>query len=84
MESFEELELGVGLLGDDARWLQEGMSVHVQRYENEPIAVTLPTRVSFASRGGERARRELGGGRAGEGGEVYLRRCRRSERTTMR
>tara|TARA_B100000524_G_scaffold199314_1_gene103671 strand:- start:387 stop:641 length:255 start_codon:yes stop_codon:yes gene_type:complete len=84
MESFEELELGVGLLGDDARWLQEGMSVHVQRYENEPIAVTLPTRVSFASRGGERAGRELGGVRAGEGGEVYLRRCRRSERTTMR
>lgn len=47
MESFEELELGVGLLGDDARWLQEGMSVHVQRYENEPIAVTLPTRAAY-------------------------------------
>jgi elongation factor P len=44
-ENFEQLTLNVDLIGEPAAFLQEGMVVTVQSYEESPISVTLPETV---------------------------------------
>lgn len=42
-ESFEQVEIGATMLGDDARFLMENMEVQVLFWRGKPITITLPT-----------------------------------------
>ena len=45
-ESFEQIEIDEELIGPPASFLQEGMTVEVESYENEPLGVRLPTSIT--------------------------------------
>lgn len=47
MESYEQLELQKDFVGERAAFLQDGMSVSVELYEDKPIGVTLPEQVTL-------------------------------------
>jgi elongation factor P len=44
-ESYEQLELAKDFVGDRAAFLQDGMMVTVQLYEEKPIGIALPDQV---------------------------------------
>jgi elongation factor P len=44
-ESYEQINLPVDLLGDAAAFLQDGMQVMLELYEEKPISVQLPEQV---------------------------------------
>jgi elongation factor P len=44
-ETFEQIPIPKDLLGDQAQWLQEGMTCSVKLHEGVPIAVELPQKV---------------------------------------
>ena len=46
-ENFEQIELSSELIGDPAIYLQEGMTVTIESYEEEPIGVQLPEHVTL-------------------------------------
>lgn len=41
-ESYEQIELDADLVGDPIDFLQDGMTLTVESYEDSPISVTLP------------------------------------------
>lgn len=41
-ETFEQLEVKGEIIGDQAKWLQDGMNVEIEMFETEPLNVTLP------------------------------------------
>ena len=45
-ESFEQLEVKKDVIGDQAKWLQDGMEVTIETYETEPLSVELPDHVT--------------------------------------
>ncbi|AXC50938.1 elongation factor P [Paracoccus suum] len=45
-ESFEQIELDADLLGDRRPFLQDGMTAAVRYYGEEPLAVTIPQKVT--------------------------------------
>ncbi|RYE85096.1 MAG: elongation factor P, partial [Hyphomicrobiales bacterium] len=47
-ESYEQLELQTDFVGDRAAFLQDGMKVTVQLYEERPIGIKLPDQVTLA------------------------------------
>jgi len=47
-ESYEQLELNKEFVGDRAAFLQDGMMVTVQLYNETPIGVSLPDQVTLA------------------------------------
>jgi elongation factor P len=47
-ESYEQLELQKDFVGDRAAFLQDGMMVTVQLYEEKPIGISLPDQVVLA------------------------------------
>ncbi|WP_438731429.1 elongation factor P [Parasphingorhabdus sp. DH2-15] len=44
-ESYEQINLPIDLLGDAAAFLQDGMQVMLELYEEKPISVQLPEQV---------------------------------------
>jgi len=44
-ETYEQITINGDMLGDQAAYLQDGMMVTVQSYEDEPISVALPETV---------------------------------------
>ncbi|GKX35070.1 MAG: elongation factor P [Rhizobiaceae bacterium MnEN-MB40S] len=46
-ESYEQLELQHDFVGDRANFLQDGMMVTVELYEDKPIGVSLPDQVTL-------------------------------------
>ncbi|WP_075997283.1 elongation factor P [Salaquimonas pukyongi] len=44
-ESYEQLELAKDFVGDRAAFLQDGMMVTVEMYEEKPIGISLPDQV---------------------------------------
>jgi elongation factor P len=44
-ENYEQINIAAGLIGDDAAYLQDGMTVTIELYEDEPIGVALPEHV---------------------------------------
>ena len=44
-ESYEQLELQKDFVGDRAQFLQDGMEVRVEMYEDKPIGISLPDTV---------------------------------------
>ena len=45
LESYEQLELQKDFVGDRAAFLQDGMTVTVELYEEKPIGISLPDQV---------------------------------------
>ena len=45
-ETFEQIELPADILGDRRPFLQDGMTVTIEYYEEEALSVTLPDRVT--------------------------------------
>ena len=46
-ESFEQIHLSKDFVGERAAFLQDGMTVTVELYEDKPIGVTLPPQVTL-------------------------------------
>ncbi len=46
-ESFEQIQVGKDILGDQAKWLQEGMVCEVALFEGRPVSIELPPRVTL-------------------------------------
>lgn len=47
MESYEQLELQKDFVGERAAFLQDGMTVTVEIYEEKPIGISLPDQVTL-------------------------------------
>ena len=45
-ETFEQLEVKKDVVGDQAKWLQDGMEVTIETYEGEPLSVEIPDSVT--------------------------------------
>ncbi len=46
-ETYEQIELNRDLLGDQAAYLQDGMAVTIESYDDEPIGISLPEHVTL-------------------------------------
>jgi elongation factor P len=46
-ESFDQISVSKDVIGDQAKWLQDGMVCSVALFENVPISIELPARVIF-------------------------------------
>ena len=46
-ESFEQIEIQRDFIGDKADYLQDGMVVQIEFYEDRPIGVALPEQVTL-------------------------------------
>ncbi len=47
METYEQIELSKQQIGDDAKYLKEGMEVGVTFYKGELLGITLPDKISY-------------------------------------
>lgn len=47
VESYEQIELETDFVGDRAKFLQDGMLVVVESYEDKPIGIKLPDQVTL-------------------------------------
>ena len=45
--TFEQTELPLAILGEQAIYLQDNMTVVVEKYKGAPANISLPTKVSF-------------------------------------
>ena len=48
METYDQIELVADFVGDQARFLQDGMKTLVQLYDGKPIGIKLPVQVTLA------------------------------------
>lgn len=46
-KTYEQIEIASDKLGDDVRFLKEGMNVQVMNYDGEIIGVSLPEKISY-------------------------------------
>lgn len=46
-ESFEQIQVPGDILGDQAKWLQEGMVCDIALFEGVPVSISLPPRVTL-------------------------------------
>ena len=46
-ENFEQISISKDVIGDQAQWLQEGMTCDVRLHEGNPISLELPPRVTL-------------------------------------
>lgn len=44
-ETYEQLEVKKDVIGDQAKWMQDGMEVTIETYEGEPLSVEIPDSV---------------------------------------
>ena len=47
METYDQIELATDFVGDQARFLQDGMKTLVNLYEGRPIGIKLPVQVTL-------------------------------------
>ncbi len=47
METYEQIELSKKQIGDDAKFLKEGLEVDVTFYKGELLGITLPEKISY-------------------------------------
>ncbi len=47
MDSYEQMELTSAQLGDEAKFLKEGLTVEMMNFNGEIIGVTLPEKISY-------------------------------------
>ena len=48
METFEQIDLDKSSLGDDAKYLKEGLEVEVTFYQGEVLGINLPEKIEYA------------------------------------
>lgn len=46
-DTYEQLEIAVDFVGDRAAFLQDGMTVTVESYEDKPLGISLPDHVTL-------------------------------------
>jgi elongation factor P len=46
-DTYDQIEIDTGFVGDQAQFLQDGMKVLVQLYEGKPIGIKLPQQVTL-------------------------------------
>ena len=46
-ETFEQVEVPLAVVGDQAEWLQDGMVLTLQAYEGVPLSAKLPDRIAL-------------------------------------
>ncbi len=46
-ENYEQIELDKGFVGEQAAYLQDGMSVKIEFYQDKPIGLSLPEQVTL-------------------------------------
>ncbi len=49
METYDQIEMAVDFVGEQARFLQDGMKTLVQTYDGKPIGIKLPAQVTLTS-----------------------------------
>jgi elongation factor P len=47
MESYEQIEMNGDLVGDEAKYLKEGLDVVVGLYEDRPVSIELPKKIKY-------------------------------------
>jgi elongation factor P len=47
MSSYEQIEMDGELVGDDAKYLKEGLEVIVGIYEERPVSIQLPKKIQY-------------------------------------
>ncbi|MDD6224547.1 MAG: elongation factor P [bacterium] len=47
METYDQIELNVSSLGDDAKFLKENLIVSITSYEGEVIGISLPDKIEY-------------------------------------
>jgi elongation factor P len=47
MSSFEQVDMDGDLLGDEAKYLKEGLEVIMGIYENRPVSIQLPKKIKY-------------------------------------
>ena len=47
MESYEQVTMDVDLVGDEAKYLKEGLNVVVGLYEENPVSIQLPKKIQY-------------------------------------
>jgi elongation factor P len=47
IDTYDQIEIDAGFIGEQAQLLQDGMKVLVQTYEGKPIDIKLPLQVTF-------------------------------------
>jgi elongation factor P len=46
-ENYEQMEIDAKTLGDDAKWMNEGMKIVTEFFEGRPIGIELPNVLTF-------------------------------------
>ena len=46
-ENYEQMEMDAKALGDDAKWMNEGMKIVAEFFEGRPIGIELPNVLTF-------------------------------------
>ena len=47
MNSYEQIEMDADLIGDDAKYLKEGIEVIIGMYEGRPVSIQLPKKIKY-------------------------------------
>jgi len=47
MTSYEQVEMDADLIGDDGKYLKEGLEVIVGMYEGKPVSIQLPKKIKY-------------------------------------
>lgn len=47
METYEQIEINGDLIGDDAKYLKEGLDVVVGLYEDRPVNIQIPKKIKY-------------------------------------
>ncbi len=47
METYEQIDLDKNQLGDEAKYLKEGLEVDVTFYQGEVLGITLPEKIEY-------------------------------------
>lgn len=47
METYEQIEIPISRLGDDAKFLKENLSVNITFYEGEVLGIILPDKIEY-------------------------------------
>ena len=47
MESYEQVEMNGEMIGDEAKYLKEGIDVVVGLYEGRPVSIELPKKIKY-------------------------------------
>ena len=46
-EDYSQMEVNESIIGDDAKFLKEGLELEIQMYEGEILGIVLPEKIEF-------------------------------------